>query len=343
MKALAKLKAEPGIWMTDVPEPAVGHNDVKIRIRKTAICGTDTHIFRWDKWSQDTIRVPMVIGHEYVGEIVEIGKEVSGFSIGDRVTGEGHITCGYCRNCRAGRRHLCRNTIGVGVNRPGAFAEYLVIPAFNAFKLSEEISDDLAAIFDPFGNAVHTALSFDLVAEDVLITGAGPIGIMAVAVARHCGARHVVITDVNEYRLALARRMGATLAVNVAERSLESVMQELGMTEGFDVGLEMSGVPSAFAAMLDAMNHGGRVAVLGIPPPDMRVDWTKIVFKGLTVKGIYGREMFETWYRMAGLIHSGLDLEPVITHRLPLADFQAGFEIMASGRSGKIILDWESA
>jgi len=343
VKALAKLKAEPGIWMTDVPEPAVGHNDVKIRIRKTAICGTDTHILRWDQWSQDTIRVPMVIGHEYVGEIVEIGQEVSGFRIGDRVTGEGHITCGYCRNCRAGRRHLCRNTIGVGVNRPGAFAEYLVIPAFNAFKLSEEISDDLAAIFDPFGNAVHTALSFDLVAEDVLITGAGPIGIMAVAVARHCGARHVVITDVNEYRLGLARRMGATLAVNVAERSLASVMQELGMTEGFDVGLEMSGVPSAFAAMLDTMNHGGRVAVLGIPPADMCVDWTKIVFKGLTVKGIYGREMFETWYRMAGLIHSGLDLEPVITHRLPLADFQAGFEIMASGRSGKIILDWESA
>jgi len=343
VKALAKLKAEPGIWMTDVPEPVVGHNDVKIRIRKTAICGTDTHIFRWDKWSQDTIRVPMVIGHEYVGEIVGIGQEVSGFCIGDRVTGEGHITCGYCRNCRAGRRHLCRNTIGVGVNRPGAFAEYLVIPAFNAFRLSDEISDDLAAIFDPFGNAVHTALSFDLVAEDVLITGAGPIGIMAVAVARHCGARHVVITDVNEYRLGLARRMGATLAVNVAERSLESVMQELGMSEGFDVGLEMSGVPGAFAAMLDTMNNGGRVAVLGIPPPDMRVDWTKIVFKGLTVKGIYGREMFETWYRMAGLIHSGLDLDPVITHRLPLADFHAGFEIMASGQSGKIILDWENA
>ncbi len=260
VKALAKLKAEPGIWMTDVPEPAVGHNDVKIRIRKTAICGTDTHILRWDQWSQDTIRVPMVIGHEYVGEIVEIGQEVSGFRIGDRVTGEGHITCGYCRNCRAGRRHLCRNTIGVGVNRPGAFAEYLVIPAFNAFKLSEEISDDLAAIFDPFGNAVHTALSFDLVAEDVLITGAGPIGIMAVAVARHCGARHVVITDVNEYRLALARRMGATLAVNVAERSLESVMQQLGMTEGFDVGLEMSGVPSAFAAMLGRTQKTEKIA-----------------------------------------------------------------------------------
>ena len=343
VKALVKLKAAPGLWLTDVPEPPVGHNDVKIHIRKTAICGTDTHIFRWDQWSQDTIRVPMVIGHEYVGEIVEIGQEVSGFRIGDRVTGEGHITCGYCRNCRAGRRHLCRNSVGVGVNRPGAFAEYLVIPAFNAFKLSDEISDDLAAIFDPFGNAVHTALAFNLVGEDVLITGAGPIGIMAVAVARHCGARHVVITDVNEYRLGLARRMGATLAVNVAERGLASVMQELGMTEGFDVGLEMSGVPSAFAAMLDTMNHGGRVAVLGIPPPDMCVDWTKIVFKGLTVKGIYGREMFETWYRMAGLIHSGLDLEPVITHRLPLADFREGFEIMASGRSGKIILDWENA
>lgn len=343
MKALAKLKAEPGIWMTEVPEPEVGHNDLKIRIRKTSICGTDTHIYRWDRWSQETIRVPMVIGHEYVGEVVAIGQEVSGFVLGDRVTGEGHITCGHCRNCRAGRRHLCRNTIGVGVNRAGAFAEYLVIPAFNAFRLSEEIGDDLAAIFDPFGNAVHTALSFDLVAEDVLITGAGPIGIMAVAVARHCGARHVVITDVNEYRLELARRMGATVALNVAERGLPDVMRELGMSEGFDVGLEMSGVPSAFASMLETMNHGGRVAVLGIPPPEMSLDWRRIVFKGLTVKGIYGREMFETWYRMAGLIHSGLDLEPVITHRLPVAEFREGFEIMSSGRSGKVILDWGAA
>ncbi|MCG3169336.1 MAG: L-threonine 3-dehydrogenase [Pseudomonadales bacterium] len=343
MKALAKLKAEPGIWMTEVPEPEVGHNDLKIRIRKTSICGTDTHIYRWDRWSQETIRVPMVIGHEYVGEVVAIGQEVSGFALGDRVTGEGHITCGHCRNCRAGRRHLCRNTIGVGVNRAGAFAEYLVIPAFNAFRLSEEIGDDLAAIFDPFGNAVHTALSFDLVAEDVLITGAGPIGIMAVAVARHCGARHVVITDVNEYRLELARRMGATVALNVAERGLPDVMRELGMSEGFDVGLEMSGVPSAFASMLETMNHGGRVAVLGIPPPEMSLDWRRIVFKGLTVKGIYGREMFETWYRMAGLIHSGLDLEPVITHRLPVAEFREGFEIMSSGRSGKVILDWGAA
>ena len=343
MKALVKLKAEPGIWMTDVPEPVCGHNDLRIRIRKTAICGTDTHIFNWDAWSRATIRVPMVIGHEYVGEVVEVGQEVGGFKVGDRVTGEGHITCGYCRNCRAGRRHLCRNTVGVGVNRQGCFAEYLVIPAFNAYRLPDAVSDDLASIFDPFGNAVHTALSFDLVAEDVLITGAGPIGIMAVAVARHCGARHVVITDVNEYRLALARRMGATLAINVNERSLESVMQELGMTEGFDVGLEMSGVPSAFRAMLETMNHGGRVAVLGIPPAEMSLDWSRIIFKGLTIKGIYGREMFETWYRMSGLIQSGLDLDPVITHRLPLSRFQEGFETMASGQSGKIILDWEAA
>jgi len=342
VKALAKLKAEPGIWMTDVPEPVCGHNDLRIRIRKTAICGTDTHIFNWNAWSRATIRVPMVIGHEYVGEVVEVGQEVGGFKVGDRVTGEGHITCGYCRNCRAGRRHLCRNTVGVGVNRQGCFAEYLVIPAFNAYRLPDAVSDDLASIFDPFGNAVHTALSFDLVAEDVLITGAGPIGIMAVAVARHCGARHVVITDVNEYRLALARRMGATLAINVNERSLESVMEELGMTEGFDVGLEMSGVPSAFRAMLETMNHGGRVAVLGIPPAEMSLDWSRIIFKGLTIKGIYGREMFETWYRMSGLIQSGLDLDPVITHRLPLSRFQEGFETMASGQSGKIILDWEA-
>jgi len=343
VRALAKLKPEPGIWMTEVPEPAVGHNDVKIRIRKTAICGTDVHIYHWDEWAQRTFPVPMVVGHEYVGEIVEIGQEVTGFAIGDRVTGEGHITCGYCRNCRAGRRHLCRNTVGVGVNRPGSFAEYLVIPAFNAFKLSDEISDDLAAIFDPFGNAVHTALSFDLVAEDVLITGAGPIGIMAVAIARHCGARHVVITDVNDYRLELARRMGATVALNVNEGELDGVMQELGMTEGFDVGMEMSGVPSAFASLLDKMNHGGRVAVLGIPPADMSLDWTRIIFKGLMVKGIYGREMFETWYRMAGLIHSGLDLSPVITHRFPIEEYQRGFEIMSSGQSGKIILDWSAA
>jgi threonine 3-dehydrogenase len=282
----------------------------------------------------------MVIGHEYVGEVVEVGQEVGGFKVGDRVTGEGHITCGYCRNCRAGRRHLCRNTVGVGVNRQGCFAEYLVIPAFNAYRLPDAVSDDLASIFDPFGNAVHTALSFDLVAEDVLITGAGPIGIMAVAVARHCGARHVVITDVNEYRLALARRMGATLAINVNERSLESVMEELGMTEGFDVGLEMSGVPSAFRAMLETMNHGGRVAVLGIPPGEMSLDWSRIIFKGLTIKGIYGREMFETWYKMTSMLQSGLDITPVLTHTFPVEGFQEGFDMMRSGRSGKITLTW---
>lgn len=340
MKALAKLKAEPGIWMTDVPEPELGHNDLLIKIRKTAICGTDIHIYNWDEWSQNTIPVPMVVGHEYVGEVVGVGQEVRGFTIGDRVSGEGHITCGFCRNCRAGRTHLCRNTVGVGVNRAGAFAEYLVIPAFNAFKLPDEVTDDLAAIFDPFGNAVHTALSFDLVGEDVLITGAGPIGIMAAAVARHVGARHVVITDVNEYRLDLARQMGVTRAVNVAEQSLTEVMTELGMTEGFDVGLEMSGVPAAFNDMLVNMNHGGKVAMLGIPPADMAMDWTQVIFKGLVIKGVYGREMFETWYKMASLIQSGLDLSPMVTHHFKVDDFQQGFDTMRSGQSGKVILDW---
>ena len=293
MKSLAKLKSEKGIWLHDSELPVVGHNDLLIKIRKTAICGTDMHIYNWDEWSQKTIPVPMVVGHEYVGEVVEIGEEVRGFSIGDRVSGEGHITCGHCRNCRAGRRHLCRNTSGVGVDRPGAFAEYLSIPAFNAFKIPDNISDDLAAIFDPFGNAVHTALSFDLVGEDVLITGAGPIGVMAAAVAQHVGARHVVITDINEYRLDLARKMGATRAVNVAKENLKDVMNDLGMSEGFDVGLEMSGVPAAFRDMLDKMNHGGKVAMLGIPPGDVAVDWNKVIFKGLVIKGIYGREMFE--------------------------------------------------
>ena len=341
MKALSKLKAEPGIWMTDVPKPEVGHNDLLIKIRKTAICGTDVHIHNWDKWSRDTIPVPMVVGHEFVGEVVETGQEVRGFEIGDRVSGEGHITCGYCRNCRAGRRHLCRNTVGVGVNRPGAFAEYLVIPAFNAFKLPDDISDGLAAIFDPFGNAVHTALSFDLVGEDVLITGAGPIGIMAAAVAKHCGARHVVITDINDYRLELARRMGATRAVNVAEEKLSDVMTELGMTEGFDVGLEMSGVPAAFNDMLHNMNHGGKIAMLGIPPGDMAIDWNQVIFKGLILKGVYGREMFETWYKMSSLIQGGLDLSPVITHNYAIDDFQQGFDMMCSGQSGKVILNWD--
>lgn len=340
MKALAKLKAEPGIWMTEVPKPELGHNDILIKIRKTAICGTDIHIYNWDQWSQNTIPVPMVVGHEYVGEVVALGQEVRGFSIGDRVSGEGHITCGHCRNCRAGRTHLCRNTQGVGVNRAGAFAEYLVLPAFNAFKLPDEVSDDLAAIFDPFGNAVHTALSFDLVGEDVLITGAGPIGIMAAAVARHVGARHVVITDVNEYRLELARNMGVTRAVNVSNESLDTVMSELGMTEGFDVGLEMSGVPAAFSDMLDKMNHGGKIAMLGIPPSEMAIDWTQVIFKGLVLKGVYGREMFETWYKMASLIQSGLDLSPMITHHFKVDDFQQGFDVMCSGHSGKVILDW---
>ncbi len=341
MKALSKLKAEPGIWMVDAPKPEMGHNDLLIKIRKTAICGTDVHIFKWDEWSQNTIPVPMVVGHEYVGEVVDMGQEVRGFEIGDRVSGEGHITCGHCRNCRGGRVHLCRNTTGVGVNREGAFAEYLVIPAFNAFKIPDNISDELASIFDPFGNAVHTALSFDLVGEDVLITGAGPIGIMAAAVAKHVGARHVVITDVNEYRLELARKMGATRAVNVANEDLKAVMSELGMTEGFDVGLEMSGVPSAFNSMLNTMNHGGKIAMLGIPPSDMAVDWNQVIFKGLVIKGIYGREMFETWYKMASLIQSGLDLTPIITHTFAVDEFEKGFETMISGQSGKVILNWD--
>ena len=341
MKALSKLKAEPGIWMTDAPKPEVGHNDLLIKIRKTAICGTDVHIYKWDEWASKTIPTPMVVGHEYVGEVVDMGQEVRGFQVGDRVSGEGHITCGHCRNCRAGRVHLCRNTTGVGVNREGAFAEYLVIPAFNAFKIPDNISDELASIFDPFGNAVHTALSFDLVGEDVLITGAGPIGIMAAAVAKHVGARHVVITDVNEYRLDLARKMGASRAVNVASEKLEDVMKELGMTEGFDIGLEMSGVPSAFNSMLNNMNHGGKIAMLGIPPSDMAVDWNQVIFKGLVIKGIYGREMFETWYKMASLIQSGLNLSPIITHQYSVDDFQAGFDMMISGQSGKVILNWD--
>ena len=341
MKSLVKAKAEKGIWLQDTPEPEVGHNDLLIKIRKTAICGTDMHIYNWDEWSQKTIPVPMVVGHEYVGEVVGMGQEVKGFKVGDRVSGEGHITCGHCRNCRAGRVHLCRNTEGVGVNRPGAFAEYLVIPAFNAFKIPDNISDDLASIFDPFGNAVHTALSFDLVGEDVLITGAGPIGIMAAAVARHVGARHVVITDVNPYRLKLAEKMGVSRAVNVAEESLKDVMQALGMTEGFDIGLEMSGVPAAFRDMLNNMNNGGKVAMLGIPPQDVAIDWNQVIFKGLVIKGIYGREMFETWYKMASLLQSGLDISPIITHQFAIDDFQQGFDVMGSGESGKVILNWQ--
>ena len=340
MKAIAKLERAPGLTLTDVARPEVGHNDVLIKIKKTAICGTDCHIWNWDDWAQKTLPVPMHVGHEYVGEIVEIGQEVRGFEIGDRVSGEGHITCGFCRNCRAGRRHLCRNTTGVGVNRAGAFAEYLAIPAFNAFKIPDDISDDLAAVFDPFGNATHTALSFDLVGEDVLITGAGPIGIMAAAIARHVGARNVVITDVNEYRLDLARKMGATRAVNAATESLRDVMAELRMTEGFDVGLEMSGAPKAFSSMLEHMNHGGKVALLGIPPANTAIDWNQVIFKGLEIKGIYGREMFETWYKMVAMLQSGLDLSPIVTHTFPVSQYREAFATMLSSNSGKVILDW---
>ncbi len=340
MKALIKQRAERGIWMGDLPEPTIGPNDVLIRIEKTAICGTDTHIFLWDEWAQRTIRVPMAVGHEYCGRIVELGSEVRGFAIGDRVSGEGHITCGHCRNCRAGRRHLCRNTVGVGVDRQGCFAEYLSLPAVNAFKLPDTIGDDIAAILDPLGNATHTALAFNMVGEDVLITGAGPIGIMAVAIARFTGARHVVITDVNDYRLALAARLGASRTVNVAHDSLDDVMRELGMQEGFDVGLEMSGSAAALRDMLRTMHHGGSVAMLGIPPAETAIDWNQVIFKGLTLKGIYGREMFETWYKMSSLLQSGLDVKPVITHHFGIRDYLEGFETMASGRSGKVILDW---
>jgi len=340
MKSLVKQKPEIGIWLKDVDVPKCGHNDVLIKIKKTAICGTDMHIYNWDEWSQKTIPVPMTIGHEFVGVIEAIGQEVNGFEIGDRVSGEGHITCGHCRNCRAGRRHLCRNTVGVGVDRTGAFAEYLCIPAVNAFKLPQDISDDMASIFDPFGNAVHTALSFDLVGEDVLITGAGPIGIMAVAICKHVGARHVVITDVNEYRLELAKKMGATRAINVLENDLSDVMKGLGMTEGFDVALEMSGVPSAVQSMLKIMNNGGKIAMLGIPPSEMAIDWNQVIFKGLQIKGIYGREMFETWYKMVSLLQSGLDISPIITHHFSIDDFQQGFDVMGSGKSGKVILEW---
>ncbi len=340
MKALVKAKSEPGLWMQEVAEPVCGPNDVLIKVRKTAICGTDMHIYNWDDWAQQTIPVPMTVGHEYVGSIVEVGANVADFKVGDRVSGEGHITCGHCRNCRAGKRHLCRNTSGVGVNRPGAFAELVVIPATNAYPLPDDISDDLASILDPMGNAAHTALSFDLVGEDVLITGAGPIGLMSTAIARQAGARHVVITDVNDYRLSLAGKLGATRALNVTKATLSDVMTDLGMTEGFDVGLEMSGNPQAFRDMLGAMNHGGKVALLGIPPQDTAINWNDLIFKGLQVKGIYGREMFETWYKMTAMLQSGMDLSPVLTHWFPIDRFEEGFSIMNSGQSGKVILDW---
>ncbi len=340
MKALVKSRREPGLWMEDVPMPEIGPNDVLIRIHKSAICGTDMHIWNWDAWSQKTIPVPMHVGHEYVGIIEKVGDEVEGYKVGDRVSGEGHIVCGHCRNCRAGKRHLCPNTRGVGVNRPGSFAEYLSLPATNLFKVPDGISDDLASIFDPYGNAAHTALSFDMVGEDVLITGAGPIGIMAVAIAKHVGARNVVITDVNPYRLDLARRMGATRAVDVSREKLADVEKELGMTEGFDVGMEMSGNGAAFRGMIDSMANGGRIAMLGILGEDVAVDWGQVIFKGLFLKGIYGREMFETWYKMAAMIQGGLDISPIITHHFPIDRFREGFEVMGSGKSGKVILDW---
>ncbi len=341
MKALVKKKAEVGLWMEDQPVPEIGPNDVLVKIRKTSICGTDVHLYNWDAWSQKTIPVPMTIGHEFVGEVAEMGSAVRGLSVGQRISGEGHLTCGYCRNCRAGRRHLCRNTVGVGVNRAGCFAEYLSIPASNTFPLPDNIPDSWASILDPLGNAVHTALSFDLVGEDVLITGAGPIGCMAAAIARFVGARFVVVTDMNEYRLELARQMGATVAVNVKDTSLESVMADLGMKEGFDVGLEMSGSPVAIQDMMRTMNHGGRIALLGIPPKPSEVDWNQIIFKGLILKGIYGREMFETWYKMASMLQSGLNMTPLLTHHFPVDDFQTAFDLMRSGNSGKVVLDWD--
>lgn len=340
MKSLSKLKPEKGIWLTDVPVPAIGHNDVLIKIKKTAICGTDLHIYNWDEWAARTIPVPMTIGHEFAGVVAEIGSEVTGFQVGDRVSGEGHITCGHCRNCRAGRRHLCRNSIGIGVQRTGCFAEYLALPACNAFHIPPEINDDTAAFLDPLGNATHTALSFDLVGEDVLITGSGPIGIMAAGIARHVGARYVVVTDINDYRLGLAKQMGATRAVNIQNESLATVMQELGMTEGFDVGLEMSGNPMAFNNMLKHLNHGGHVALLGLLPNQTAIDWDQVIFKGLILKGIYGREMFETWYKMTSMLQSGLDVSPLITHHFPVQDFQQGFDVLNSGLAAKVILDW---
>ena len=341
MKALVKRLREPGLWMEEVPVPEPGPNDVLIKIKKTAICGTDVHIWNWDAWSQKTIPVPMTVGHEYVGTIAAVGGNVQGFEIGDLVSGEGHIVCGKCRNCLAGRRHLCKDTQGVGVNRPGAFAEYLCLPATNAWHADPRIPLEVLSIFDPFGNATHTALSFDLLGEDVLITGAGPIGIMATAIARHAGARFVVTTDINPYRLDLAKKMGATVALNVKEKTLPEVQKELGMKEGFDVGLEMSGSGAAFRDMVANMVHGGKIALLGIPSGEVVIDWNTVIFNMLTIKGIYGREMFETWYLMQTMIQSGLDISPVITHRFPIDEFKAGFEVMRSGNSGKVILDWE--
>jgi threonine 3-dehydrogenase len=341
MQALVKSRREPGLWLGEVEVPKIGINDVLIKVLRTGICGTDVHIYKWNEWAQETIPVPMTIGHEFVGRIVETGSNVVDFFPDDLVSGEGHVVCGLCRNCLAGRRHLCAHTKGVGVNRPGAFAEYIALPMTNIWRHHESVSLDVAAIFDPFGNAVHTALSFPVLGEDVLITGAGPIGIMAAAVARHAGARYTVITDVNPYRLALARKLGVTLAVNVGETSLPDVQKQLGMTEGFDVGLEMSGSPAAFRDMIANMSHGARIAMLGIPSEEMSIDWHTVIFNMLTIKGIYGREMYETWYKMTVMLQSGLDITPVITHRFPYTEFERGFEAMLSGNSGKVVLSWE--
>jgi threonine 3-dehydrogenase len=342
MKALVKSNAAPGLWLEEVPQPKIGINDVLIRIHKTGICGTDLHIYKWDEWAKRTIPVPMVVGHEFVGEIQEVGANVSDFFPGQVVSGEGHVVCGRCRNCLAGRRHLCAHTKGVGVNRPGAFAEFLALPMSNVWVHDRSVDREVASIFDPFGNAVHTALSFPVLGEDVLVTGAGPIGIMGAAVAKHAGARYVVITDVNPYRLELAHKMGVTLAVNPRERSLAEVQKDLGMMEGFDVGLEMSGHPAAFRDMLVNMSHGGKIAMLGIPEKEMAIDWNTVIFNMLTLKGIYGREMYETWYKMTVMLQSGLDIRPVITHRFHYTEFQKAFDVMLTGQSGKIVLDWET-
>ena len=340
MKALVKKFAEPGLWLEEVPVPEIGINDVLIKIHKTSICGTDIHIYNWDEWAQKTIPVPMVVGHEYVGTVEAIGSNVHDVKIGELVSGEGHIVCGRCRNCRAGRRHLCPNTKGVGVNRPGAFAEYLSIPVSNVWHCDPSLPKEIFSIFDPFGNATHTALSFDVLGEDVLITGAGPIGIMAAAIVKHAGARHVVISDVNPYRLELAKKIGVTRAVDIKKEKLSDVMAELGMTEGFDVGLEMSGNSEALKSMISLMCHGGKIALLGILPSSAAINWEEVIFNGLTLKGIYGREMFETWYKMTVMLQTGLDITPVITHKFNYLDYKEGFELMKTGNSGKIILDW---
>jgi threonine 3-dehydrogenase len=340
MKALVKAHAERGLWLQDVPEPEPGINDVLIKVHKTGICGTDLHIYKWDDWARQTIPVPMVVGHEFVGEVIRVGSNVSDFHQGEIVSAEGHVVCGRCRNCLAGRRHLCKDTVGIGVNRPGAFAEFISVPMTNVWHHRDGVDEEVAAIFDPFGNAVHTALAFEVLGEDVLITGAGPIGIMAIPVAKHAGARHVVITDVNDYRLDLARQMGATVALNVTNGSLDEVQRDLGMKEGFDVGLEMSGNPSALRSMVDHMCHGGKIAMLGIPSSPIEIDWNKVIFNMLTLKGIYGREMYETWYQMSVMLESGLNLKPVITHRFPYTEFEQGFTAMESGSCGKVVLDW---